>query len=143
MDTTQIINTLLPIIQNVIGGLMKYSGSGMMGTARELKAIVEFAGEAATQYGDDPVMSGLLEQLQGNFMDDVNIEAIDANAVLAGINGLDSLLPPHIAATVKPFIYELAERVANAAGTGLFGTGEKVTGTEAQYLEILRTQLGL
>lgn len=43
----------------------------------------------------------------------------------------------------KEFIYSCADRVANAAGEGLFGTGEKVSRKEAATLEKLKAALSL
>ncbi|WP_421658148.1 hypothetical protein [Leptothermofonsia sp. ETS-13] len=43
----------------------------------------------------------------------------------------------------KQFIYTCADRVANAAGEGLFGTGEKVSKKEAATLRELKATLGL
>ncbi|MBF2080077.1 MAG: hypothetical protein IGR76_16545 [Synechococcales cyanobacterium T60_A2020_003] len=46
-------------------------------------------------------------------------------------------------AEFKQFVYECAEVVANAAGTGLFGTGkEKVSDKEKVALEKIKTSLG-
>jgi hypothetical protein len=43
----------------------------------------------------------------------------------------------------KEFTYSCADRVANAAGEGLFGIGEKVSKKEAATLSALKTALGL
>jgi len=43
----------------------------------------------------------------------------------------------------KEFIYQCADRVANAAGEGLFGTGAKVSQKEAATLHSLKAALGL
>ncbi len=43
----------------------------------------------------------------------------------------------------KQFTYTCADRVANAAGEGLFGTGEKVSKKEAATLKSLKVALGL
>jgi hypothetical protein len=143
MDMTQVINALLPMIQNIVAGVMQVSGSGMIGTARELKAVSDYADEAAKKFAGNPVIEALIEPLQGNFLENVNIEALDVNNVLSSVMQIDSLLPPELTGEVKQFLYELAQRVASASGQGFFGSGEKVTEVESQYLDALRVYLGL
>ncbi len=43
----------------------------------------------------------------------------------------------------KEFVYACAEAVANAAGSGLFGSGQKVSDKEATVLTRLRTALSM
>jgi hypothetical protein len=43
----------------------------------------------------------------------------------------------------KQFIYDCAEAVAEAAGSGLFGSGSKVSAEEAAALERLKVALGI
>jgi len=44
---------------------------------------------------------------------------------------------------VRQFILGLVESVAGASGGGLFGRGAKLSDDEADYLDILRSKLGL
>ncbi|MFB2837950.1 hypothetical protein [Floridanema evergladense] len=56
---------------------------------------------------------------------------------------LQQKVTPEEIQAYKEFIYACAERVANAAGEGLLGTGEKVSQKEAATLNQLKTALNL
>lgn len=56
---------------------------------------------------------------------------------------LQQKLTPEEIQAYKEFIYACAERVANAAGEGLFGTGKKVSKKEAATLAQLKIALSL
>lgn len=61
------------------------------------------------------------------------------------MGGLDDLLKDagEEGSQVKNFVFDLAERVTSASGSGLFGTGQKVSEGEAEFLNNLKGKLGL
>ncbi|ELR99199.1 hypothetical protein [Gloeocapsa sp. PCC 73106] len=58
-------------------------------------------------------------------------------------NGLSEKVPPAELQEFKEFLYRLGESIANAAGEGTFGTGTKISVSEAKALEQLKVWLGL
>lgn len=63
--------------------------------------------------------------------------------VNTALTALDGKVSPEEIQEYKSFIYTCAEAVANAAGSGLFGSGAKVSEKESAALERLKTALGL
>jgi hypothetical protein len=70
---------------------------------------------------------------------------VDVNNLLMQIAQVNPILAEagEAGGQVKVFLYEMAGSVIAAAGTGIFGTGERVTAGEAQFLDALRQTLGL
>lgn len=64
-------------------------------------------------------------------------------AVNQGINVVEGKATPEEIQEYKQFIYECGEVVAEAAGSGLFGSGTKVSPKETAALERLKIALGL
>jgi hypothetical protein len=148
-DVGQLVQSVLPIIVNVIGGLLKTSDSGMIGKLREAGAIGSAVVEAGEEFKGNPLMEGIISALQGdegmNLLKNVDLDNINVSDVLGQVGNLDGILSAagENAEPVKSFIVNLAERVASAAGGGLFGSGEKVSAQEQTFLADLRAQLGM
>lgn len=65
------------------------------------------------------------------------------NLIRQALGILNTKASPEEIKEYKQFIYTCADRVANAAGEGLFGTGEKVSKKEAATLRELKAALEL
>jgi hypothetical protein len=146
MDLYQLIEALIPVVKDVIGGMLMMSDSGVVGGMREAGAIATYLKESALTFGGNPIIEGLVEGLLG---DDQNLQLPDINSIdvtnlfnsvgsaataLSSIEGGDQ---------VKQFIYGLAVQIAGASGGGLFGSGNKISAGEQQFLDGLRAMLGV
>ncbi|HEY9699502.1 MAG TPA: hypothetical protein V6D10_19745 [Trichocoleus sp.] len=132
---------------------------GIISTAIEAKAMAQEVVGAAAKYPNNGIIQALfsdsaVEQLreQENFRVQVNSEEMQpAFAVNTAIRKIEQALAvlvdkatPQEVQEYKAFIYACADRVANAAGAGLFGTGSpKVSNKEAIALAKLKETLGL
>jgi hypothetical protein len=125
--------------------------------AKEAWEMLDFSQTAKGLYRDDPLIQDVLaeltsldsednplarklegDQTEPTQLADQYLEKLSqAAAILDGETlGGQALL-------FKRFVYEFAERVANASGEGLLGTGDKVSAKEAVFLRKLKTCLGL
>lgn len=131
---------------------------GIISTAKEAAALSKEVLNATKKYpnnsiiqaafSEDAMKAGSIkidkeditaEDVQtGTAIDKAIAAAQDAIALLDGKATAEEI------AEFKQFIYECADVVANAAGTGLFGRGrEKVSDKEKVALEKVKTALGL
>lgn len=128
---------------------------GLVSTVPEAAALSKEMAGAAIKYpnntviqsvfSDEAIKSGTVkvdrpevkpeDVKSGKVVDDA-IAAI--NSALALLNGKAS---SEEIAEYKGFVYDCAEAVANAAGSGLFGSGEKVSDKEAAALTKLKAVL--
>lgn len=149
MDVQKIVQSLLPIIINVIGGVMKSGESGFWGKLREGGALASVLSGAADQFKGNSLMEGLLGALTGdagkNLLGSLDLDKLDLGNVMNMVGGLDNMLADagEEAAPVKGFIYDVAQKMAGAAGGGVFGTGQKINPEEQSFLDDLKGQLGL
>jgi hypothetical protein len=133
--------------------------AGIISTAIEATAMAKEIADAATNYPTNQIIQTLfseeaVKKAQENPPAKVEIEAADLqpdtavdtaiakiNEALAVLNGkaTDEDIQQY-----KEFIYSCADVVANAAGSGLFGTGSpKVSDREAAALNKIKATLGL
>jgi len=96
-------------------------------------------------FSDEAVKSGTVKLDKPNVKPEdvesgklVNDAIAAINSALAVMNGKAS---PEEIAEYKGFVYACAEAVANAAGSGLFGSGAKVSEKEAAALNQFRAVL--
>jgi hypothetical protein len=148
-DVAQIVQSLLPTVINVLGGVMKSGDAGLFGKLREAGALAGFLSSSADQFKGNGIMEGLLNAIQGqeglDMLKNLDLANLDPGDVLKGAGGLDDALKDagDDGAPVKQFVYDLANQVASAAGGGLFGTGAKISSDEQQFLDDLKDKLGL
>ncbi len=125
--------------------------------AKEAWEMLDFAQSAKGLYRDDPLIQDVLAELTsidsednplarkfgGEQTDPARLadQYLEKLGLAAAI--LDGDVPAEQARLFKRFVYEFAERVANASGEGLLGTGDKVSAKEAVFLRKLKTLLGL
>jgi hypothetical protein len=133
-------------------GAMKSSGAGLIGKIRETRSISEFMGSAAENYAGNPLVEGIIGALTGgsdefkDLLDDApDLGNLDLDSVLATVTEADGLLAGfgEVGTQFKLFLMDLVGKVVTASGSGLFGTGQKVSEQEAQYVSALRERLGL
>ncbi|MBK9126107.1 MAG: hypothetical protein IPM16_23670 [Chloroflexi bacterium] len=145
VQTQNIVGSVLPVINSVVGGVMKSGDSGVWGKAREIVAVKEFLENAPQYYGDNDVIRGIVDSLGEFDLKKIDLSTITVEGALGQVAGLRGVLDGlgQTGNDIKQFLYGLAEFVANAAGGGLMGSGTKVTAGEAGFLNSLKATLGL
>lgn len=130
---------------------------GIVSTAIEAAALSKEMAGAAKKYPNNTIIQSVFsetaiksgavklekpeikpEEVQSGRVVDKAIAAI--NLALSILNGKGTSEEIH---EYKAFIYACADAVANAAGSGLFGTGEKVSDKEATALAKLKSSLAV
>jgi hypothetical protein len=135
-------------VSQVVLGVIGVDGSGPISGAREIKAAMDFIREAPERFQDNTLVQALVAALNRDdennplnsflALDDMNQDVLlyNLNMALNAVSASDEL------PGTKEFIYDLAARVAEAAGSGLFGMGPKVSDEEQMLLTNLRATLG-
>ncbi len=131
---------------------------GIINTAIEAGAMAKEIAGAAKTYPNNSIIQALfseeaIKQAQSEHPQRLEIKADEmqpdtaVDTAIAKINEALAVLSqkatPEEIAEYKEFIYSCADKVANAAGSGLFGTGPKVSEKEAAALTKLKATLGL
>lgn len=130
---------------------------GVVSTAIEANALAQEVAGAAQRYPQNPVIQSLFSQAgiqqakEQHLQIEVKPEEMQPETAVetaitkinAALSILDAKATPDEAREYKEFIYACADRVANAAGSGLFGAGPKVSAKEAMALEQLKVTLGV
>ncbi|MEL6397940.1 MAG: hypothetical protein AAFR26_02520 [Cyanobacteria bacterium J06626_4] len=128
---------------------------GIISTAIEAAAITSQIAGAAEKYPDNSVVQAAFspESLRKADIqkpqvqpEDVKSGAFVTQAVTQASTVVEMLQGRATEAEIaeyKQFVYDCGNAVANAAGSGLFGTGAKVSEAEAATLEKLKSALGL
>lgn len=128
---------------------------GIISTAIEAAAMTKTIAGAAKKYPNNSIIQAAFsdESLKQTKIDKPDVKAEDVksgayvNQAIAEANEVIAMLQDKATDTeiaeYKQFIYDCGETVAKAAGSGLFGTGAKVSEAEAQTLAQLKTALSL
>jgi hypothetical protein len=131
---------------------------GIVSTAIEATALGQEVASAAKKYPTNSIIQSLFSEeavKQGKEAGTLKIEVkpeemkpeVAVDTAIAKVNAAMEILngkaTPEEIQQFKEFIYNSAEHVANAAGSGIFGTGSKVSATEAAALTKLKAALGL
>ncbi|PSB20238.1 hypothetical protein C7B61_16385 [filamentous cyanobacterium CCP1] len=132
---------------------------GVVSTAIEANAMAQEVAGATQKYPSNAVIQALFSEeavkqarSNGTMKLDVKPEEMQPNlAVDTAVTKINEALvilnqkaTPEETQEFKEFIYSAADRVANAAGNGLFGSGgSKVSDKEAAALAKLKAALGL
>jgi len=128
---------------------------GIISTVPEAAALSKEIVGAAQKYPHNSVIQAVFseEALKGGTvkMDNPNLkpEDVESGALVdhaiasinAALNVVNGKATPEEIAEYKSFIYACAEAVANAAGSGLFGSGVKVSEKETAALAKFKTTL--
>ncbi|UBF26349.1 hypothetical protein K9N68_33435 [Kovacikia minuta CCNUW1] len=126
---------------------------GIVSTAIEGIALAKEIAGAAQKYPNNSIIQGVFSEAalkQNPLEKPTTSEITPENAIdlaIAAINEAIVVLEPKASPDeireFKSFIYASAESVANAAGSGLFGTGPKVSDKEAVALSELKAALAV
>jgi hypothetical protein len=129
---------------------------GVFSSAREALALGRELAGAAKRYAENPLITSLFDEealLQGIHPEKLEVSAEDLreghvlDRALAEVDAAMALARSKAdEASVKQYaelIVDGCVAVAEAAGKGLFGSGEKVSAAEKATLERIRTHLGL
>jgi hypothetical protein len=130
---------------------------GIVSSAIEASALAKEVAGAATKYPNNAVIQALFseeaaKELQANPSSRIQVKAEDlkpdtaVETAIAKITEALTLLNAKATADevreYKEFLYACCDRVANAAGSGLFGSGSpKVSDTEAATLAKIKAAL--
>jgi hypothetical protein len=147
-----VIDQILDVIKYVVAGVMGADPrSGPFKMVREMGALAGFLRESSEQFKDNPLVSQVISALTAKPDEDAGSQAgqpepvtLSITDILGKADSLNSLLASIPGGDdVKRFIYQLAEKIASASGSGLFGSGPKISGQEANFLERLKNTLGI
>lgn len=126
---------------------------GIVSTAIEATALAKEVGGVAKKYPGNTIIQGVFsdEAIKGFSPGEAPKDLTPDNAAEQAIAAITDALAtletkatPEEISEYKQFIYAAAEHVANAAGSGLFGTGKsKVSDTEAAVLAKLKLALNV
>lgn len=138
------LSAIIGIIRGIVDGVMNAGNSGVVGRAREMTAFTQYLAQAPALFGDNNLIGQLLSNLTDpSFLTSTNSYK-DPNDLLSAMGDLGAGLPTDEAGMgLRQFIYGLAESVAGASGTGMFGMGKKVNDDEGFFLDFLKDKLGL
>jgi hypothetical protein len=114
---------------------------GVVSTAIEANAMAQEVAGAAKKYPHNE--QGLKIEVRPEEMKPETAVNTAVDRINAAITILSAKATPDEIQEYKEFIYACADRVANAAGSGLFGGGEKVSSQEAAALDRLKVALAL
>lgn len=113
-----------------------------MGLLRESAAVAGFMSEAQNKYTDNLLVLLVIDKQ--NDIDKNLLENRGYDDLLAMVDDLSSMLvDDHDSAGYKQFLLDVAEKTANAAGGGAFGSGVKVSPQEAEFIAYLKQRLNM
>jgi hypothetical protein len=124
---------------------------GIVSTAIESAALAKELTGAANNYPNNSIIQSVLtpdvlKQTPMQPPKDITPDNV-LDVAITKLNGVVDMLgskaTPAEVTEFKSFVYQCAERVANAAGEGLFGSGEKVSAKETAALNKLKAALGI
>lgn len=142
-DTEQLALQIGPIIEGIVAGALKVSGSGFFGKLKEGGAVLGYLAEASDKFDDNALVQHILANFTGGDLRSIDLGKVEPQNALADASQLGSILSSVAGGEqVKQFVLELIEQVFVASGSGLFGGGEKVSPAEQQFYEELNSQLG-
>lgn len=142
----------------MVGMAVAMADMGIVSTAIEASAMSKEVSGAAAKYPNNSIIQSVFSEAaikSGNIkMEKPNIKPEDVQsgavvdkalaAVDAAVNVVSSKAAPEEITEFKQFIYSCADAVANAAGSGLFGSGNpKVSDKEAAALAKIKTALAV
>jgi hypothetical protein len=148
--TTDESKTVLQAVM-MSGMAVAIADMGLVSTAIEMSALAKELVGATQHFPNNSIIQGVFSEdnlkhlSAGEVPKDITPDNAAGKAIEA-INSATSLLStkatPEEVNEFKKFIYTCAEAVANAAGSGLFGSGAtKVSAQEAATLAQLKTAL--
>jgi hypothetical protein len=144
------------IVMNAVitsGMAVAIADMGIVSTALEMAALTKELLNAAKIHPNNSIIQAVFSEnaLRNSATGSTPKDITPENAIekaIAAINAAMTLLAPKVSpaeiAEFKQFIYRCADAVANAAGSGLFGSGSpKVSAPEETVLAQLKVALGI
>jgi len=145
--TSDQVRSLVDALNNVMVGIMKVGGSGTFGMVREGMAAVSFLKEARESFAANQLIQQVIETVMNRVQGGSSEESVSydqpEDAMLAQIGQAVANLGGEDGQQFREMLLQFAQKVAAAAGQGLFGSGEKVSSGEALFLAKLQQVLGL
>lgn len=142
----------------IIGMAVAMADMGIVSTAIEAAAMSKEIAGAAAKYPTNSIIQSVFSETalkSGNVKmekPDIKPEDVKSGAVVdkalatvdAAVAAIGDKATPAEITEFKQFVYACADAVANAAGSGLFGSGNpKVSGTEAAALAKIKAAFAL
>jgi hypothetical protein len=142
----------------LIGMAVALVDIGVVSTAIEAVALSKQLAEVAQKYPSNSIIQSVfseevLKSRQGKMAKpDIKPEDIQSGAIVdqaiastnIALSAVEGKATPEETNQYKAFIYACAEAVANAAGSGLFGSGSpKISDKEASALAKIKTALAV
>lgn len=145
--TSDQVRSLVDALNNVMVGIMKVGGSGTFGMVREGMAAVSFLKEARESFAGSQLIQQVIEMVMNRVQGGSSEESVSydqpEDAMLAQIGAAVANLQGEDGQQFRQMLVQFAEKVASAAGQGVFGSGEKISSGEANFLAKLQQVLGL
>jgi hypothetical protein len=121
--------------------------AGIVSAAKEMVAVTKTLCTAAERYPNNDLIRVLVEDAGSDETSDQEEEEVPTvDQILAKVERAARLVEaksPQDAPGFKQLVLEVADRAANASGSGILGFGEKVSDDEGRYLDRLRGLLQL
>jgi hypothetical protein len=140
--TDEEVNLLAHGVMIVMMATTTADGITPMGLLRESAAVGGLLSEAQDKYTDNLLVLLVIDGQ--NNIDKTLLENRSYDDLLAMVDDLGGMLQQdQDSAGYKQFLLEVAEKTANAAGGGAFGSGVKVSPQEAEFIAYLKQRLGI
>ena len=96
---------------------------------REGGAARNYIGHSQKTYKDNPIVEGVIECInhgKGGPRENVDLKNLDPGDVMKNVDGIVPVLEKEgeRGSQTKRFLYDLAETMVSASGSGLIGTGK-------------------
>jgi hypothetical protein len=149
--TPEQLTILTALPSEVMMAAMLADLSGPIAAFREVAAGMKFINEAKIRFPTNQLIQGVSQDPASASSHGQHLELSTPEEIEAGkvelqrrIDQALSLLANDAEAQeFKEFLVHIAEQVVSAAGTGLFGSGVKVSEAEARFVDFLKHHLGL
>lgn len=140
----------------IVAGAINTADFTFFSFVKEVFVLSEYLEGAKSKYKNNELLQSLLSvvldedyQKQGEKATKVEVETFEDFLDAACQQLKEAVAIAYQTATTqeveeyKEFLYEIANKVANASGSGWFGTGEKVSEKEVVVLNKFKVALGL
>jgi hypothetical protein len=141
------IQSLVQAALKILQGIMSIGSGTVVGIMREGSAAFSYLKEAEGKFAGNVIIQQMIQGMRAKPADpDAPHEDDDKDAMTllneaAGTFGLLGI--DEASMNVKRFLLELTAKVAGAAGSGILGTGQKISEQEQDFINQLRGILGV
>ena len=141
---------LLGAAPYIVGFMTGAADMSAVSFAKEMTAMGAIINEAGKKFGYNELLRAVLKDKDNKTIDEATkaeLEGMSTSEVIDPLRNIALLLDTKAtreeAEAFKRFLYEVAEKVAEASGEGFLGTGEKTSDAEYEFLVRLSETLGL